>query len=520
MGNGNQTGNQNQSGTQKKDDTAQQIQQGIKDLTSALAGALKTAGLSNSQLVQQVGTIAAACVAFAATAAASGGVLAIVGAAVAFAAAVVSSFQSSSGPDQFQQIQEALKTLSQEVIDAEKADAGNAIDQRCGNIQKTLAPAQSAQASLTAWANKPPTSDTVTSTLGGTTGIVTVLAALAPGGDGVGSGCPGIGGFPPLGAGIWQFPALYSVFWNDQDSPDLVWPPKPLAGSNVGNSLGYGKKAPPSDANGNVFNYSYVLPAFMYAASVFISVGAVIDPQFKQNWTESVLKSTVCFLQSVHEFIVSGLVYLTPGEWNGLMISSWANTGFTPNPSPPSFGEQYSFSAFGPLTKSSVFPVLINPSGGSNSLNVPVVGQLGGITIEYGVVEKYSGYSSVGLYTLTPPFSLQSADMAPYNKFQIRMQQRLKNVYVGTGLAALWNMINDLKKLTDEQPLPGPSIGVWSMRQVAGLQAGLPQSTPYSGAVSLRALSRFLEDTVPIDTPSGQAFIVSVRTVLEPRPHN
>lgn len=496
------TGNQNQN-------QDQQVQQGIKDLSSGVASALKAAGYPDTQLIQALGTVAAAAAAFVVG---TGGVGGLVVAAVGFVGTVMSLFQSSGSSDQFQQVQQALKTLSNKLADIEQGDAANAIDQRVRDIQKALAPAQSAEGSLNTYVHQLPLSnDLVDTTLGNLLGV---LGTLAPP-DLSTRGC-GYGG-SQISGGYWQVPAAYQVFWSDSDSPDLTWPNQ----IQPPGLFGYGSQAPSRDSGGNVFNYMYVLPAFLYAVSVFISVGAVIDPKFKENWTESVIKPSACFLRSLHDFLVKELVYLTPGQWNGQILSSW----LPPDPGQLSFSEQ-TFGQWGGFNLKGVFPVLTNARyislGGSKG---EVEGQVAGISIEYGVVEKYSGYNSVGIYTLTPPFSLQSFDFAPYNKFQIRLQKRLKDVYIGTGLAAVWNMINELNKLASDPPLPGPSLAVWSMRQVAGLAAGLSPSTPDLGSVSLVALSRFLENTLPIDTPpppSGPSFTenyISMRTLLEPRPH-
>jgi hypothetical protein len=42
--------------------------------------------------------------------------------------------------------------------------------------------------------------------------------------------------------------------------------------------------------------------------------GALIDPEFKQNYTDSVLKPVAKLLESVHDYIVKqGLTRLSPG---------------------------------------------------------------------------------------------------------------------------------------------------------------------------------------------------------------
>jgi hypothetical protein len=481
---------------------SQQIAQGEKELSSGLATALNQLGAKNTQVIQGLGAVVAAFITFATT-----GVLGVVAAAVTFVASLVPLFQSS-GPDEIQKLGQTLVNLIQQF---EQAEAAKAVDDRLGEIfSNQVKEAQSAEASLNSWANELPLQppDEVTNILGGTGGLLGVLAALAPP-TGL-SGESGLndeyGGFSTPGA-YWLVPANYQVFWDDSNSADLAWPPPPLPRET---SVGYGKQAPKSfDSNGNVFSHTYILPAFLYAISVFLSVGAVIDPKFKETWRDSAIRPTACFLQSVHDYITTNLTYLTPGPWSGQTLASWTAA---------SFGESYQI-GFGtsPTAKPGVFPALTRSeffgSGGW---------QVGGITIEYGTIDKFSGYSSVGLYTLTPPFSLQSSDPAPYSKFMIRLQKRFKDVYIGIGLPAVRNMVNSLKTLAGDPPLPWPNPGDWSMREVAAMAAGLPGVPVNSARVSLVAVARFLENTLPADTPplpTGPSLLLQyffLRSLLEP----
>jgi hypothetical protein len=100
-----------------------------------------------------------------------------------------------------------------------------------------------------------------------------------------------------------------------------------------------------------------------------------------------------------------------------------------------------------------------------------------------------------------PPLDLQPADPNPYYKFQIRLLRKWKQVYVGVGLPPVWTMINGLKKLVGDPLLPRPNNADWSMRQVAAIAAGQPPVPVNLTPVSLVAVARFLQNTIPSDTP-------------------
>src|SRR5262249_18518374 len=144
--------------------------------------------------------------------------------------------------------------------------------------------------------------------------------------------------------------------------------------------------------------------------------------------------------------------------------------------------------------------------------------------IEYGAVERFSGYSHVGMYQLVSPFNFQSNDPTPYNKFQIRLLRKWKRVYVGTGLPTVWNMINSLKRLVSDPLLPRPNLSDWSIREIAAISTAPPPGVAPTPRlpISVVAVARSLQNTLPSDTPplpSGPSFggnYFSLRTLLEP----
>jgi hypothetical protein len=487
------TGNQ-PSGNQQ---SAKEAAQGVKDLTGALASTLKALGVQDTQLIQGLGGIVAAALTYSST-----GALGVAAAAVGFLETLISLFQSS-GSDEVQKLGQALEQLIQQF---EQAAAADAVNQRVSGIGIQVGVAAGLETSLQSLSAQLPLSAADVSNK--LTSLAQALAALAPP-DESQYGCSYAGA--PLGGGFWLFPSNFQTFWDDSDSKDLVWPPPP---SLQVQALGYGKQAP---AGANVFNYTYVLPAFLYLAAVFVSLGAAIDPKLKQNWADSVVRPTACFLRSVHDNILkNGLKELTPGPWTDQTLASWTlighfvPTGLSVSDITPTVPGQYSFKLLTkPSTQQGVFPVvnLNTVELGLDTLTVQVVG----VSIEYGVVEQFSGYSSMATYTLTPPFDLESTSPGPYNKFQVRLLKRWKDVYMGVGLVTVLNVANNLNALIGDPPFPG-GFADWSIRKDIVPLVGQQVSNP-DGSFSLRALQNFLLNTQPTKVQPG--LFQSLRDVLD-----
>jgi hypothetical protein len=454
------------------------IAQGVKDLTSDFANALKLLGVQNTQIISAVGGIIATMADFS--------VGNFVGAVVTFVGAIVSLFDTKSGPDEIQQLGQALDKL---ITDIYKAEGANSLDTWKQGITDEVSPVQGIQASLKAWADAPPASSVITQAL---TDIVAKLAALAP--PDVSDYRPSYGGYPPSGA-YWMRPYNYQVYWDDSDSPDIRWPWPPYSPLAV-EQYGYPKQAPTADGNGNVFYHTYILPSFLYVVSVFLAVGAVFDPKFKENWADTVLKPTILFLRSAHDYIISpnhGLTQLAPPPFTAesltTLLATYVKDAQQAGPflaGPPLGGAQQgilpSFNWLGP--------------SGIGFITTP------GLEIEYGFVDKFSGYNSVGIYTIltnSQDFSFASGPNY-YGKFQIRLIKRKKDVYVGTGLSAVWSTINNLNAIVGDPPLPGPSIADWSVRRDLAPFANVTAS---NGSVSLVAIQNFLLKTPPTDFKEG-----------------
>jgi hypothetical protein len=69
---------------------------------------------------------------------------------------------------------------------------------------------------------------------------------------------------------------------------------------------------PAADANGLVFNYTYILPLYLRALMIFLAVGAVLDPKFIQNYSDvpGGLRDIAKLLLARHDQIKEGIVNL------------------------------------------------------------------------------------------------------------------------------------------------------------------------------------------------------------------
>jgi hypothetical protein len=111
-----------------------------------------------------------------------------------------------------------------------------------------------------------------------------------------------------------------------------------------------------------------------------------------------------------------------------------------------------------------------------------------------------SGYSWIANYALifSGAFPATSTDPAPFNKFQIRLLKRVKDVYVGVSLLTVWNTVNNLKKLVGDPPLPAPGFADWSFRRDMVGFTGVQRP---DGSISRRDVAAFISDTPPADVP-------------------
>lgn len=275
-----------------------------------------------------------------------------------------------------------------------------------------------------------------------------------------------------VGSSYWQVaPSDYQFYWTD---------PEQLYAQGFDTNLNPTYQMVPPNQGGFVFNYVYALPAYMMVLSEFLTAGRTLDPTFTGDYN-STIQSAGTFLQNTHKQIQAAITTLSPSPWTGQSIATLVNGAAA--------------------------------GGFSSSTGVRVSGS--GVVIEYGAVEPYSGANSVGMYTpLTlgspaPAGSMptnidpNSTDNGPYNKFQIRVKKRQKDVYAAVGLPAVWQLINSVNILLGVPPMPRPTYAGWSVLQDLVPLANVPA---VNGKISLMAIAKFIKYTAPADTPAQSLF--------------
>lgn len=404
----------------------------------------------------------------------------VIGGVIAFGQWLLSLF--NQGPDPSQRVLDAITALGQFLKDVQRAED---LEAKLTNLQDELASAVTALQSLPSLAKEQLTEHDVTDELQGPLNSVNKLAPPdvlnLGGGQGAGLGGP------------WLVPYQLQFFWSDSDSPDVAWPPASFGVVGPAMPAGYGQLAPAQDSL--VFNYTFILPQYIRAVAAFLAVGIVIDPNFGKNWGDTVIRPTARLLRGVHDYVRNnGLTKLSPGLWNVQTLASWLQVGSLPG--------EYTCSASllgRPSGPTGVFPIL----NGGSILNGFFIGQAVGVKIEYGAVEKFSGFNSVGMYTFIPPLGLAPTDPRPNGKFQIRLLRRVKDVYIGTGMPDVWNLINQLNAVVGDAPLPAPSFADWSFRKDIEPVAGVTRS---DGSLSLRDVQNLIAQTPPDDLPPNTLF--------------
>ncbi len=316
---------------------------------------------------------------------------------------------------------------------------------------------------------------------------------------------------------MWNLTAGWPIYWTDAGENltrcDYFDPP----GYSI-RDPGYGPQNPPLNPDDiTVYYYVYALPIYVYAVAIFITVGLALAPSTFATAagygptlsSPATGQGLAEVLKAQHDLILkSGIVELSPYNWVDLGLLASSCPRYT------------SYESRGPTPGVTLVYTPLGPGEFPTSA-----------IIEYGAVERYSGYSSVGeSYTLTIQnldtsgdktignAALLSGDQtignaALFGKLQIRLMKRVKDVYVGVGLLTVWNTINAIKTLVGDPVLAGPSMADWSLRQVFETSS-LPSA---DGTFSLRKLAQFLITTPPFDTPYSGApasTSVSVRELL------
>jgi hypothetical protein len=245
-----------------------------------------------------------------------------------------------------------------------------------------------------------------------------------------------------------------------------------------------GTLAPQTNA-GLAFNYTYTLPQFLRAIYFLLTTIAALAPTSLKSYN-NVLTNALTRLQSVHQTIVSsGIVgyrepsspvvgtasYLLPGQ--GLIAGQTFPTG------PPVVGAQGSFYQHTGIEGT----YQIGGYGWDSSLEDHFFCKSGwitqpttefaqdGIMWPYGAVEIYSGANNVSSY-VTDYFPDSQVDLSFWPQaatdnflrlLNVRVQQKMRSLYVSLGMPAVWQTINQLAKLTDQPPPSTRAYGEWPL---------------------------------------------------------
>ena len=292
---------------------------------------------------------------------------------------------------------------------------------------------------------------------------------------------------------------IEKLSWSDDERQSTCWDLDVRTNQFVANSshAGYGPQLPPLNDDGiTVFDYRLTLPMYLWALGVYLSVVHVTRPAFLVELKADFV-AAADRLQAIHDKVMqSGLVSLIPPAW---MDDTILNIGCP-------------ISSTGEFARRPAIQLLYDTTGLSahHNFNPPVTGAI----IEYGAVDKYSAVSSVfDGYQLN--FSTAgSLDPAYFNKLQIRVLKRFKDVYVGCGLRTVRQAIAHLRGLTGAQPPPGPDPADWSFRELMRLA----QTPAKNGMLSFWAFAGFVIDTQPDDTQYKaeypNVFLLSARKLL------
>jgi hypothetical protein len=355
---------------------------------------------------------------------------------------------------------------------------------------------------------------------------------------------------------VWYAPYQDQVYWSDYPvnvyfygENSLAAPPPQGASNYCYNAQVPGQD--PAAPEGQVYSYILAFPAFLEALCIWLTAAKALAPStFVDDYGGSVLTPAWQFMKDQHDKIVNeGITDLSPmpyigsappgGFMPGLGPVSifpyatddgaapfyggpvgtsdpiWAPAGSgLPAPSPvawtgsmlanwwPSYPD-----GRGSLTGVGASNVLLSSGGFIR----PADGRATGI--EYGTVEVFSGYSVVGVYVLDfgvgdGMLDPDSTDLAAYTKFQIRLMETRREVYIGVGLLGVWNTINTLGAIIGQAPLARPNQADWSFRQISSVV----------GLNSLRGIREFITSTPPADTPPPAGFLLPFREVLEVLP--
>jgi hypothetical protein len=268
---------------------------------------------------------------------------------------------------------------------------------------------------------------------------------------------------------------------------------------------------PGADSTGLVFNYIFILPAYLLTVKWYLAVGVSFYPNFGQDdpGHATQVRQIADDLLWVHDIIKSGIVSIAAPSKNDLIPFTAQPLNYEIEPA----GEGYTGHSYW-----EVATVLPSPSP-LEHVDPFVLAPETDYAQPYGAVNLYSGYSSVGSYlglglppdylgNFPPPHDGPNVWPPPdwylgfYSKYLLRTLKRNKDVYRQIGLPEVRQTINRLKTRVGDAPLVEPSFADWSLREVFNV-LGYPNNhlltgtPPLLAPLSVSNLANFLKNSPP-----------------------
>jgi hypothetical protein len=300
---------------------------------------------------------------------------------------------------------------------------------------------------------------------------------------------PTIVGGPPTEPHHWGG-AYNAVFNFPPGTADPATPSTQYCFNCQGRTFNYSFD-PGADNNNLVFNYVYVLPAYLQAIMIFLAVAAALEPDFQAATKEGDnIRSAAQDLLRLHDRIKAGIVHIPAPNSDDM-------TSPTDDPNPDTgWSDQMAAGHY-------IFTWWESPS---------LLGPY-----PYGAVNLYSGYYSLGSYPLLDlssgppqygpfigpgPFTnantLPGTDfyIKPVSKYLLRTLSRAKAVYREIGLSTVWETINRLRSLVGDAQMERPNFGDWSLREVFTI-LGYPRNQLLGTLLTVRTLIVYLRASTP-----------------------
>ncbi len=271
---------------------------------------------------------------------------------------------------------------------------------------------------------------------------------------------------------------------------------------------------PDAGPDGLVFNYTYVLPAYLRTIMIYLAVGVAFYPNFGHDHPDHTaqLRHIAEDLLGAHDLIKGGIVSIAAPSKDDVIPYGWFQDdtgGWTAD------------IALGPVYRSSWEVATIESGGDYNREYVPPTDYIR----PYGAINLFSGYSSVGSYSDPglpdgapnhfPPDHIGPDAWPPsdwylgfYGKYLLYTLKRNKDVYRETALSQVRQIINHLRVLAGDPVLTGPVFADWSLREVFDV-LGYPNNHLLTGK-SVRSLAQFLQSS----PPASEALPISLRQML------